>query len=74
MTFKQMYAQYGKYTLEQVYTLAKEKGYKVDLWVSDDPEECCSRAWFGREYVEEWYWDFEDLTGQAVEFQFYQWG
>lgn len=74
MTFKQMQAQYGKYTLDQVYALAKELGYEVDLWVSDDPEECCSRAWFGREYVEEWYWDFEDLTGQAVEFQFYQWG
>lgn len=73
MSFKQMYAQYGKYTLKEVYTLAKKLGYEVTLWVSDDPEEYCSRAWFGREYVEEWYWDFEDLTAQAVDFQFMGW-
>lgn len=73
MTFKQMYEQYGKYTLKEIYALAKELGYEVNLSVSEDPEEYYSRVWFGREYTEEWYWDFEDLCGQAVDFQYSDW-
>lgn len=73
MTYEQVYEQCNKYTLNEVYALAEEMGYDVDLWVSDDPEECSSRASFGCEYTEEWFWYFDDLTAPAVEFDYEYW-
>ena len=61
------------FTLEEVYQYAEKMGYSREDVAIECYDEDEYEVSFGHEYTEVWSWDFEDLDGQAIDYDHVTW-